>query len=544
MAHKLLTAKTLRVENARLLAPLTKAEEAEETKRAPQNELAMQNEELGADQLQAEALRAHDVDLFNLAPMGYVTVNTQGDLLETNTAAATLLGIDGGLLVPQPISRFIHQEDQHVYDVHRKMLIETGMQQTSELRMIKQDGTAFWARLKSVVAHDEDGKPVYRIVVHDITRRKRAEEELRQSEQFAYDHWVEDEATLEAIPANIALLDINGVILRVNTAWTAFARDNGAVPEAMGVGANYLAVCDAATGAEAELATRFAAGIRSVIHGTHERFSMEYPCHSPKHPRWFMGYVTPTLCGSAARAVVAHVDISALKIIEEQIRVLNQDLEKRVGRRTAKLKETVEALEAEIAQRHRLEREILEISEREQCRFGQALHDGVDQELAGTAMLSEALTRQLQAESHPLAKAAAKITAYIRTSIDSTRILAKGLYPIELNRYGLLLALKDLADQTSRRTGICCELRQNGEAPQLAKSAEIHIYRIVQEGIANAVKHARPRHIVIESLAGDGSHTFAVTDDGVGFEKPLSTTGMGLHLMEYRARVIGAQIDL
>lgn len=246
--------------------------------------------------------------------------------------------------------------------------------------------------------------------------------------------------------------------------------------------------------------------------------------------------------GTPAYFISQAYDITARKRVEEQIRNLNQELESRVLERTAELRETVQALEVEILKRQRLEREILEISEREQCRLGQDLHDGLGQELAGIAMLGDAHARQLTAESHPAAQAAGHIASYIRAAIESTRMLAKGLYPIDLDRYGLLLALTDLADQTSRRAGIHCELRQTGAVPPLEKSAEIHIYRIVQECIGNAVKHGNPRHITIESLAGDGSHTFSVTDDGDGFQEPMANSGMGLHLMKYRARLIGAHI--
>ncbi len=382
-------------------------------------------------------------------------------------------------------------------------------------------------------------------IFEDITSRRQAKEELRQSEQFARSQWAEAEATLEALPANVALLDETGKIVRVNHAWTAFARDNGAVGDTIAVGANYLEVCDRAIGAQADAAEVFSNGIRAVIRGATESFSMEYACHSSEKQRWYLASVTATRSESNARVVVAHIDITAQKLIEEQIRTLNQELEQRVLARTAEMQDALSALETEIAWRQRLEREILEISEREQSRLGQDLHDGIGQELAGTAMLGDVIAKKLQAEDHPMASLAGKVATHTRSIIDSARWLAKGLYPISLNRYGLQMALKDLAGQTFLRTGISCELIESGEAPQLPQSSEIHVYRIVQECISNAIKHGRAEHIIIESLGGAGEHTFSVTDDGVGFEKPAADhTGMGLYLMEYRARLIGARITI
>ncbi|MEI6674963.1 MAG: PAS domain S-box protein [Verrucomicrobiota bacterium] len=268
--------------------------------------------------------------------------------------------------------------------------------------------------------------------------------------------------------------------------------------------------------------------------------------HKRGHPVWCDTSVSvvPDAAGGVAYVIVQAHDVTARKEAEEQVRKLNLQLESLVLERTGKLRETVKSLKTEITQRERLEREILEISEREQCRFGQDLHDGLGQELAGIAMLGDVNARQLQAENHPLAAAAAKIATYVRTSIDSSRRLAKGLYPIELDRYGLLFALQDLADQTSQRSGIHCQLQQSGKLPIVKKSAGIHIYRIVQECLGNAVKHGKPHHINIESVTRDGTHIFTVTDDGVGFDKATVAAGMGLHLIEYRARVIGAQITI
>ncbi|MBN1167429.1 MAG: PAS domain-containing sensor histidine kinase [Methanospirillaceae archaeon] len=147
--------------------------------RVHQIELEMQNEELRTAQARIEAGRVRYFDLYDLAPVGYCTVSEQGLFLEANLTAATLLNMARSDLVKQPISRFILEEDQDIYYLHRRQLFLTGEPQECELRLAKPDGTLIWSHLTATVAQTEDGVPVCRVVLSDITERKRAEEALR-----------------------------------------------------------------------------------------------------------------------------------------------------------------------------------------------------------------------------------------------------------------------------------------------------------------------------------------------------------------------------
>ncbi len=155
-----------------------------------QIELEMQNEELLAAQEALDALRARYFDLYNLAPVGYCTLNEQLLVLEANLTAATLLGTDRSTLVMQPLSRFIHKEDQDIYYLCNKRLLETDSASsgegdeswTCELRMVKMDGTLFWVRLETVAGIDTDGAPVRRLLISDINDKKRVEAETAELE--------------------------------------------------------------------------------------------------------------------------------------------------------------------------------------------------------------------------------------------------------------------------------------------------------------------------------------------------------------------------
>ncbi len=151
--------------------------------RVHQIELEMQNEELRRAQVELDAARARYFDLYDLAPVGYCTVSEEGLILEANLTAASLLGVARGAMVGQRLTSFILPADEDIYYLRRKQLFDTGAPQACELRMVKKDGTAFWAHLEATAAEDAAGAPVCRVVISDNPEHKRAEEALRESEQ-------------------------------------------------------------------------------------------------------------------------------------------------------------------------------------------------------------------------------------------------------------------------------------------------------------------------------------------------------------------------
>ncbi|MBF0529460.1 MAG: PAS domain S-box protein, partial [Deltaproteobacteria bacterium] len=160
--------------------------------RVHQIELEMQNEELRRANVENDAIRAEYFDLYDLAPVGYLTVSDNELILKANLTVANLFGLVRPALIKQPLTRFIYPENQDVYYHHRRQLIETGEPQVCEMRMLRGNASHFWARLEATIVHDaKNAKPVCRIVVSDITERKRAETVLRVSEarfRLIYEH--------------------------------------------------------------------------------------------------------------------------------------------------------------------------------------------------------------------------------------------------------------------------------------------------------------------------------------------------------------------
>jgi PAS domain S-box-containing protein len=182
--------------------------------RVHQIELEMQNEELRRAGVELDAARARYFDLYDLAPVGYVTISKPGLILEANLTVTTLLGAPRSALVKRPFTSFILNEDRDGYYLRRKQLFETGEPQTCELRMVKKDGTTFWACLEAAVqgssmSSGPDAGTVCRVVLSDVTHRKQAEETLRERD-------IQLRATLEATADGILAVDNNGKVIQAN----------------------------------------------------------------------------------------------------------------------------------------------------------------------------------------------------------------------------------------------------------------------------------------------------------------------------------------
>src|SRR6185503_9495723 len=172
----------------------------------------------------------------------------------------------------------------------------------------------------------------------------------------------------------------------------------------------------------------------------------------------------------------------------------------------------------------RLQQEILEVSESEQRRIGRDLHDGLGQHLTALELLGQALVGRLKTAAPELVKPAQEITRHIRETITQTRLLSHNLSPVPLEADGLMLALSELAAGTQAMTGIQCEFLS--EEPVLLPDTNVamHLYRIAQESVNNALKHSKAKEIQISLSANSGQIRMSIEDNGRGLpEKPSST---------------------
>ena len=173
-----------------------------------QIELEMQNEELRRVQEALDCERSRYFDLYDMAPVGYITLSDMGLILQANFTSCTLLGVTRGELIKQPISRFMLRDHADIFYLLRKQILASAQPQSRELQMLKSDKTPFWVHLAGSTAPGADGVVELRIVLHDITEQKQAEMELRIA------------AVAFECQEGIIVMDSNREILRVNQAFT------------------------------------------------------------------------------------------------------------------------------------------------------------------------------------------------------------------------------------------------------------------------------------------------------------------------------------
>ena len=192
----------------------------------------------------------------------------------------------------------------------------------------------------------------------------------------------------------------------------------------------------------------------------------------------------------------------------------------------------------------RLEREIIKISEREQQRIGQDLHDGLCQYLAAIGCAASSLRNDLQKINSPEAPAAAEIAELLKQGVTQTRNLSRGLFPVQMDEAGLESALDELAASASRLFNIECEFESIGHVPIYDNAAATHLYRISQEALNNATRHGQASKVSIWLMEDDDIVTLSIADNGKGLPKaPGKIDGMGLKIMDYRARLIEGRLE-
>lgn len=266
-----------------------------------------------------------------------------------------------------------------------------------------------------------------------------------------------------------------------------------------------------------------------------------------------IGYTTDELKfwpTSEYRNCLVKILLEEGKIQNKEIEFLVKSDEKRIGLMSAEIADLqgeVCMLSAfiDITRQRRLEKEILRIREAERQKIGHDLHDDLGQHLIGIMALSTLLEQRLEQKSGSEKMLSKEISKLIRDAVGKTRNLARGLCPVKIAENGLIPALYEFSTYVQKVFGISCVLECDPTMSVSNKSVATHLYHIIQEAVNNAVRHGKAKHIDIVLKCDDNDMMLSIVDNGTGLQAcPNREKGLGLNIMHYRARRIGAEFDV
>lgn len=432
-------------------------------------------------------------DEYDFAPVGSVTLAAKGHIHAINITGARMLGgKDRSSLIGRPFLVYVAKSDFKKFLDHLRRCQTTGKQVVTELRL-SANGISTEVQLLSVPVLDaERQETVYRTAMIDITERVLAQKALEENEK-RYRGLVD-------LSPDAIWVHCDGRLVLVNPAAVALF---GAETQEEILG-------------------------RSILDFVHPDFKAPMAERLEKIRGGNLNPPRREERRMIFKNAAVDMELSATSLVFEG-------------------KNAVMVIARDVSLRKRLEQEILNISEREQSRVGQDLHDGLCQELAGIAFLAEALKHNLAAGKLSPAAASADagtIAAYIKDAIDEAHGLATGMFPVRIEENGLMSALEELAADTARRFHIACKFKCAEPVALTDNHAATHLYRIVQEAVNNAVKHGRAKSVVIRLDEAGGRIILKIQDNGDGVLKKIKHPGMGLKTMNYRAQTIGGALEI
>lgn len=383
------------------------------------------------------------------------------------------------------------------------------------------DGSAANFNITRNPVFDDHGRMIGVVgIARDITEQQTAETAMRNSEEFT-------RAVLDASATQMAVVAGDGTIVAVNDAWTRFAQENSNHPfneKQTGVGSNFFEACHQSQDrSDGEQAMAAANGVRAVLDGGTARFSMESACITEERELWFMMNATPLNIGTGG-AVITYVDITSVKQA--------QKLQARFTRQLQAL-----------ARMHQ------DIQEKERHHLSMELHDQIGQALAALSIyLSSARQHGDAPQERDSALGAAQeiVDGITRT----TRDIARRLRPSLLDELGIQSALTWHIRNHALPSTVAIRFEQNIDAIRFPEALELACFRIVQEAITNALRHAEPRNILVRIMHAANQICLSVEDDGKGFDMntPLNEDdekfSLGLIGIRERAASLGGQLEI
>lgn len=494
-------------------------------------------EEITARQKTAKEL-AEKARLLDLTHDAVIVGDLDGRITYWNRGAEEIYGWSSGETIGRFGDTLFQTEFPESVEAMTRELHKTD-RWTGELIHTRRDGRRITVLARKTLDRDNDGKPASVLQnITDITERKEIEEALREAgERFRF--------MAESMPQKIFTAKPDGKVDYMNLQWKEFV---GLPPDQMR-GWGWVSFIHPDDLEENVHRWKEALATGDVFELEH-RFRRKDGVY-----RWHLSraFAMRDATGRITLWIGSSTDIDDMMRAQEELMEAEAQLADRavqleslVAERTGELTAAHDQLLLETEERQRLETMIANAIEDERERLGRELHDGLLQELTGIAMMMHALARTLMEIAPVQAKEAGRLCTMMETAHGNIRDLSKDFFPVELKQHGLLVALKGVAQRAQIQFGVSCVVQANtSDAKKLGETAAVQIFRIAQEAVQNAIKHAHARKIVIRLAKAKGIWQLTVKDDGVGLpDSATKTGGMGLRIMRYRAQMLQGSLSV
>jgi PAS domain S-box-containing protein len=476
-----------------------------------QIELLMQNEELRRGQAELEDSRAKYFDLYDMAPVGYLTLSEKGLILELNLTMATLLGETRRDLIKQPLSRFILPEDQELYYWHRKQVLATDAPNACELRMKKKTGIPFWVYLEANTARNPDGLQVTRVVINEIASPKPVQEARARLI-----------AIIESTTDAIATFDLDMKLLYLNKAGRAMV---GLEEDEDISGRNAVEF--------------ISEGIKSLI------FKVVIPmCVLQGH--WKGETSIQTLDG---REIPVSIVALVHKTPDGRVQYFST-----IIREIAELKRVEDELRQSQEMLRKLASRTLSAQEDERKRIALEVHDALGSSLSAIKFKVEEVLLRLHEEGTSnvaISKSLEPLIPFIQDTIEETRRIQTELRPPILDDLGIVATLSWLCRRFKAiYSHIHVEQTVTIQDEEVPDHLKLSLFRIAQEAMNNISKHAKAESVCFGLQKVDDVIELCIRDNGAGFDpeslslREISKKGLGLSSMKERVEFSGGSFSI
>jgi PAS domain S-box-containing protein len=470
-----------------------------------------------------EAATQRFVDLYDFAPIAYVSFGRTGRIEEANLTATELLGEPRDRLIGRPFAFYV--ADLDLFMQHLLYCRTSQRQVKTELRLKTRKREPIPAQLLStpITSTTRNGALLFQTAIIDLRERKRHEQQLGEQARL-----------LDLTNDAIIVRDANDRITYWNKGATktyGYTRE-----EALGKVTPHLL--------KTEHSEPLSKVYEKLLRDNYWEGEIGHTRRDGRRITVFSRWVLDRDAqGNRAYVLETNNDVTRRKQMEIDLQESKKLLEERVRERTRELRVTNKELRDEIARRKGLEGEILEISDREQQRLGQEIHDGLCQHLTAVAFMARSVALRLK--NHRVIEAGdiEKIAQLVNDAATDTRNLSRALHRIDVDSAGFKTALEDLVDREIWQIPCRLEVKPSFHIEDDVAAGEL--YRIAREAVINANKHSGAREIVIRLERTGSEMVLRVIDDGVGCPSgPKTKRGLGAHIMGYRARLMGARLEI